>query len=1321
MRSASHHWNLMASSSSSSSSSSSTTPKLKYEVFLSFRGEETRQNFTSHLCEAFNRENINTFIDDKLNRGEEISSALLSAIEQSKISVIIFSKGYGSSRWCLKELEKIIECKKKYGQIVIPVFYHVDPSEVRKQTGDFGKAFSQLEDRFEFDDPDMLQRWKSALTDTGNISGFVSNNNRYESQLVQDIVNNILKLLDEEYSVIDKKNLVGLDSTVKQIEKLLCTVGVCKLGIWGIGGIGKTTLADAVFRKISKQFEAAYFIRNIREESEKSGGLNDLRQRLSSRVLGDKHSNSGFTLERKRLGRVLIVLDDVTKLEQMECLMEEFGCSDSESRIIITARDERVLKECDHIHEMKGLPHDNAFQLFNRYAFGGNSPAEDYIELSSRAVAYTKGVPLALKVLGSSLFEKTKEDWESILEDLKRTPRMDIHNVLKVSYDGLDNKQKQVFLDIACFFKGCERELIEEVLDARGFTARICIDVLIERSLITTSSNIVTTSTNIRTTSSNIMTTSPNIITTSSNIITMHDLLQEMGREIVREESADNPGERSRLWDHEEICSVLKKNKAKGAIRSISLDMSKAKEIRLQPKAFNKMHNLMFLEAYGFTRGNKVQGFEELQSDFSELRYLCWFNYSAESLPRDFDPDNLVALYMTDSKVKQLWTGKKKLNKLKHIDLSHSNHLLQMPNLSLIPNLKSLILQGCTNLYEDFSSIRDLNKLVLLNLRECKRFESLAINPGCKSLRTLILSKCSNLKTVPYIPHTVEELYLDGTAIKELSSLKHLSSLKILSLENCSKLESLPESIRESEDLRIVILSNCSEIKTVPCIPSSVEELYLDGTAIEELPPLEQLSKLVKLSLKNCLRLESLPESICEIKSLRYLYLSGSSKLDRLPSGLKNLKALEELEVEGIGITDIPSLTLTCLKNLKKLSFLRCGLQKPPVSLLSQLPACHKLEQLNLEDCCIEVLPENLSELRSLTFLYLGGNNFESLPESIKDLSKLYELDLSNCQRLKSLPQLPDRSLRIEAKGCPSLEAVSGLPTQCLSMGTHNEEISFINCCSLKLDLNDTLLNIERNADLWFRSEENTTSLSRVNLPKAYSLPKACSLPKASLCYPGSDIPDWFNFKSQNGYIELPSDWLNDDLIGFALCAVASFRDHEEAEPLQVRCFLVVGETIVSSGCLFNDYGHKVIESDHVFLGYDYDIMALELLTLSSKSKGYMEFFVEHGSNNCRRKTKLKNCGVRLLYAKDNYTRTDGRVERDQRFPYINGCLRCHLYCCVEHDEMDEKKPYEILDSWSPYSEIYKPPIRWDYSNYIGCKVVAHHLHRKRMDWARPV
>ncbi|KDO36454.1 hypothetical protein CISIN_1g037311mg [Citrus sinensis] len=84
----------------------------KYDVFVSFRGEDIRDNFTSHLYSALARQNIQTFIDDQLNRGDEISESLVKAIKASAISVIIFSEDYASSRWCLDEFAEILECKK---------------------------------------------------------------------------------------------------------------------------------------------------------------------------------------------------------------------------------------------------------------------------------------------------------------------------------------------------------------------------------------------------------------------------------------------------------------------------------------------------------------------------------------------------------------------------------------------------------------------------------------------------------------------------------------------------------------------------------------------------------------------------------------------------------------------------------------------------------------------------------------------------------------------------------------------------------------------------------------------------------------------------------------------------------------------------------------------------------------------------------------------------------------------------------------------------------------------------------------------------------
>ncbi|XP_044468081.1 disease resistance protein RPS6-like [Mangifera indica] len=190
MQRTSHHLEqLMA-----SFSFSSITPKLEYDIFLSFRGVDTRTNIVSHLYEAFSQKKIKTFIDDYLYRGEEISPSLLRAIEHSKISVIIFSKGYASSVWCLKELEKIVECKNTYDQIVIPVFHEVDPSDVRNQTGDFGKAFAELEKCF-MDDSEMLLRWRTALRDAANLHGYDSKKYWTDSQLLKEIVEDIVKRL----------------------------------------------------------------------------------------------------------------------------------------------------------------------------------------------------------------------------------------------------------------------------------------------------------------------------------------------------------------------------------------------------------------------------------------------------------------------------------------------------------------------------------------------------------------------------------------------------------------------------------------------------------------------------------------------------------------------------------------------------------------------------------------------------------------------------------------------------------------------------------------------------------------------------------------------------------------------------------------------------------------------------------------------------------------------------------------------------------------------------------------------------------------------
>ncbi|KAH9782230.1 ADP-ribosyl cyclase/cyclic ADP-ribose hydrolase [Citrus sinensis] len=1041
----------------------------KRDVFLSFRGEDTRNNFTSHLSSAFSRQNIETFIDDQLIRGDEISESLLDAIEASTISIIIFSERYASSRWCLDELLKILECKHDYGQIVIPVFYGVDPSHVRWQTGIFGNLFSKLEERF----PEMRKRWRNALTEAANLSGFNSHVIRPESKLIEEISDEVLKRLDDTFEN-DNKELVGVECPINEIESLLRTgsAGVCKLGIWGIGGIGKTTIAGAVFNKTSRHFEGSYFAHNVREAQE-NGGLAHLRQQLLSTLLNDRNvknfPNIVLNFQSKRFTRkkVLIVFDDVTHLQQIEFLIGRIDWLASGSRIIITTRDKHVLSNClvDQIYEVKELVDVYALKLFSRRAFGEDDPNASYTELTQVAVKYAKGVPLALKVLGSFLFGRRKEEWKSAMKKMEIVPHMEIQEVLKISYDGLDDHEQDIFLDIACFLVGEDRDQVMRFLNSCGFFAEVGLSVLVDKSLITI----------------------------DYNTIRMHDLLRDMGREIVRKESIHHPGERSRLWHYKDIYEVLTRNMGTTAIQAISLDMSKVNnEIRINRSTFSKMPKLRFLKFYG---KNKCMLSHFKGVPFTDVRYFEWHEFPLKTL--NIRAENLVSLKLPGSNVEQLWDDVQNLVNIKEIDLHGSKQLSKLPDLSQARNLERLKLDGCSSLMETHSSIQYLNKLEVLDLRLCENLRSLPDTICSESLFELRLWGCSNLKNFPEISSShIHFLDLYECGIEDMPlSIECLSKLNSLDIHNCTRLEYIKSSIFKLKSLKHIEISSCSNLKRFPEISSSCNRE--GSTGIEKLP----LSELYQLELKNSSRLESLPSSLSILKSLQ---IRGCPKLEILPDELGNLKALEELRVEETAIRGIPE----SLGQLSSLAFL----------------------YLNYNN--LERIPESLGQLSSLEVLHLKGNNLERIPESIRHLSKLKSLDISYCEWLHTLPELPRNLYHLEAHHCTLLEALSGF-----SLVSFSSFVDLSNCYKLDPKKLGEIVkdSLQKDHERRRKQTHNNKWIHR------------------RMYFPGNEIPKWFRYQSMgsSATLEMPPTgfFSNKKLMGFAVCAIVAFRDqHHDSD-----------------------------------------------------------------------------------------------------------------------------------------------------------------------------
>ncbi|KAJ0763413.1 putative TIR domain, P-loop containing nucleoside triphosphate hydrolase [Helianthus annuus] len=787
-----------SSSSASHSISASTSQSWNHDVFLSFRGEDTRNSFVDHLYAA---------------------------------------------------LAHIMECMDTKGQIVEPIFYFVDPSDVRKQKGKYGKAFR----KHKRETKHKVGSWRKALEKAGNLSGWVIDENSHEAKCIKEIVGTISSRLSSLFTNVNK-DLIGIETRLQELKSKLKmeSGGVRIIGIWGVGGGGKTTLASAAYADISHRFEAHCLLQNIREESNKHG-LEKLQEKFLSLVLKTKDVLVGSEIEGRNMierglrnKSVLVVLDDVDDLKQLEALAGSHAWFGKGSRIIITTRDEHLLtRHADMIYEVSLLSQDEAMELFNKHAYRKNKPIEDYEMLSKDVVSYASGLPLALEILGSFLYDKNKDEWKSALAKLKCIPNVKVTERLKISYDGLEPDHQKIFLDIACFWRRQHMDEAMMVLDACNLHPGIGVKVLIQKSLIKVSNNQF-----------------------GYKTVDMHDLVEEMAHYIVRGAHPNHPEKHSRIWKEEDIAYLC--------------DMG-ADAVPMETE-------VEALCSYD------VPDLSDVVANMKKLRWIRFDQYQTSSFPSNFQPTELCCLELHKSQQKELWHGYKLLPNLKILDLRRSSKLITTPNFDGLPCLERLILRDCKSLEEIHPSIGHHKRLVYVSVSYCSSLKSFPPIIQMQMLKTLILSYCYQLQQFP-----------------DIQSNKSLPNLKILNLHDSKNLITTPDFDCLPCLVRL-ILSRCFRLKEIhPSIGYHKRLVYVDMSRCEGLksfPPIIQMKKLETLYLCHCKQLQQFPDIQSNMDRLETLDLSDTG-IEIIPPSVGRLPGLKFLNLSKcwnlVELPDLPS------------------------------------------------------------------------------------------------------------------------------------------------------------------------------------------------------------------------------------------------------------------------------------------------------------------------------------------------------------------------------------------------------------------------------
>ncbi|CAN1245450.1 Disease resistance protein L6 [Linum grandiflorum] len=903
---------------------------VEYEVFLSFRGPDVRKSFADFLYSYFVHSKIRTFRDEEeLQKGEIIAPSLVQAITESKIYIPILSKSYASSKWCLQELAKMVECcRKGKGHIIFPVFYFMDPRDVRHQAGPYEEAFEQHSKKH---DAVIIQDWRITLQEVGQMKGWHVTELDGQGAVIDELFSKVELHLRANYTLVTDE-LVGIDFHVQEVMRLLNNIesGDGKIvGIQGIGGMGKTTIAKAVFDKICANFNRCCFLENVRELLSKSDGITSLQNKLISSILRVdfqvKDASEGVKTIRERVCKykVLVVLDDVDDKFEFGQILGKLDNFSSESRFVITTRNIKL----DGTNRI--WMHDHLRDLGRAIVIEedvGNPYKRSRIWSKNDAICMLKNKK------GTDRVQMLRVDAESSdpvfltnnsFKGLSNLRYLDInHPTMAMNGDFRGVLPSLFWIKLSCFYNPFNLNLKNVViLELQGWDifdgwqgwnsvkmARKLKIINLRGSFNLLMLPDLSRCGNLESIDLTLCRRTRGKLNISAfrnlKVVMLQDtkiaLTGDMGKLQKLEENCDEapaiPGD---IWQLPKLKTLkMVKCSCKGSLLSdqdgllpssltcLVVDWSRG--LTGLPNLAN-LSNLMELRLFQFSaseiRGlGKLRVLETLEisesmsldhlhglDDLVHLKELTLKSCGLDCLP---SLSNLIRLHKLVIVRCPLLSEIPGLGELKrsllHLEVSCCESLAHIDGLESLEGLESLTLESATQppRLGDLSRLQNLKQLCITGWRQVPAVLGLE---RLQSLRSLEMKACKSLRRLPNLLglDNLETLDVSGCIqLVDVTGLDRLKSLQKLNMPNCCAIDELPD-ISGMKNLEVLDVSECIKLVRVTGLVKleSLEELYMvDCKSINELPDMSNLRNLMKLNLKGCKKLKN-------VKGLEKLHL----------------------------------------------------------------------------------------------------------------------------------------------------------------------------------------------------------------------------------------------------------------------------------------------------------------------------------------------------------------------------------------------------------------------------------------------------------------